>query len=191
LVLTAQALGASSSEWSAGFTLTLALSMLLMLALWAGAWALVTRIVHQQFHALGHLGVAAAVATAWTLVQGARGWFGFAYPATGALEALDWVIGFGFSALLLAGHLSLATRLAPRGVRAWTGGVLAALALVGFAVNSSLEDAGLDVLSLSALKPLPVGWIPSQTLEAFQEEILPLAVELDALVPDEPGADQP
>jgi hypothetical protein len=159
-----------------------AFGVLALLGLWAGVWAVASRIVVHRFRFLGHLAVASAVTLAGIVVAAADQWAGFLFPDSGWLGPLGGAVVLLLVAALVAGHLALSSGL--NGRRRWiagfvTSGVL--LAILG--VFTAVEDEGFsDVPAFSAtLKPFPARWLPTATVPEFEQVEDDLRQAVDAL----------
>jgi hypothetical protein len=160
-----------------------ALSMMVLLALWAGAWALVTRAVSQRARFLGHLTVASGVGLVMLLVADVASYGAFLAPGTlttSGISALPAVVAM---IALLFGHLSLASSLSRARVAAISLTVVGGLIGIGALAASSDDDH--EVVSrpdfVSELKPLSAGIIPAEDTSAFFGGIARLRETVDSL----------
>ena len=173
----------SNSERSgASEALDAALRFSALLAVWAGVWAVASRVSVQRFHFVAHLAVAAVVALgglAWTMTAE---WLSFFFPDASLSDALSVGIGLFMVAALVAGHLSLATGFSR--ARQWrTGFVVAGVALlIGGLVAITEEDAFTDVPTFSGVvKPVGSDWLPTATVEEFGSVMETLKDQVDEM----------
>ena len=160
----------SSERSSVSDSLYAALAFAAMIAVWAGIWAVASRVSVQRFHFVAHMAVAAVVTLgglAWTMVAE---WLSFFFPDASLADVLSVGIGLLTLAALVAGHLSLATGFSR--TRQWrTGFVVAGVALlIGGLAALTEEDAFSDVPTFSAVvKPVGPRWLPTATRRGVRE----------------------
>ncbi len=157
----------------------------LLLAMWAGAWSLASRIVVQRFEFVPHMAVVSAVLLVTLLYDEIGDYFLFLFPAD-VLAAVLIVGGLVITATLLYGHLIFASTLNRRRRLTWAIGVSLALfalgGVIGLAVqeefNAYTDDPGV-------LKPVGSGWIPARTADDYIASLSRLKAEVDDLVVEE------
>lgn len=172
----------SHQRSSASGVFTAAIGVAILLAMWAGMWAIASRIVVHRFRFVGHLAVASAAALLSLTYVSASEWFSFFMPETVISEVLGFLFLVGLSAALLAGHLSLASTMTPW--RRWRAGLMVSGAILLFAVLSELleDDSFSDVPSFSGvLKPVGQQWLPTRSVDEFGAVMLRLRDEVDEL----------
>lgn len=160
-----------------------ATAMLVMLAMWAGVWSLVSRAVSHRFHFLRHLAVAALAALGGLLVIQGSEWLEFLAPrsAAGAIVA---VVGFAaLAAGLLAAHLGVASSLS-RGARLrWAVGVtVGCAALVGLAASADDDKFSNKLDDPGSLKPYGASWVRTERASDFAADARTLRARVDSLV---------
>ena len=160
-----------------------ALSMMVLVALWAGAWALVTRAVSQRARFLQHLTVVSAVGVVLLLVSDVAAYGAFLAPGlltTSGLSALPAVAAL---VALLFGHLRLASSLPPARVAVISIAIVGGLIGIGGLAASSDDDS--EVVSrpdfVAELKPLSARIIPTQDTTDFFAGIAKLRETVDSL----------
>jgi pSer/pThr/pTyr-binding forkhead associated (FHA) protein len=167
---------------------------LLLGAAWAGAWALGTRLALHQFRFTAHLAWVALVAVGGLAMSGAMAWAGFLAPDAGIVPVASAVSALGLGALLLAGHLGLATEW-ERG-RRWRVAAAATAVLVvgGVALtwNDGVADPTRSTGFAPVLRPLSARFIPTETPDQFFRTTDRLVGQLDRLVerPDRLAGDE-
>jgi hypothetical protein len=172
----------SSERSSVSEALFAALAFAAAIALWAGIWAVASRVSVHRFHFVGHVAVASLVALgglAWTM---AAEWFSFFFPDAGLVDVLSVGIGSFLLTSLVAGHLSLASAMArPRQWRA--GFVVAGTALlIGGLAALVEEDVFTDVPVFSGVvKPVGSDWLPTATVEEFGDVMATLKEQVDEM----------
>ena len=162
------------------------LGILLIAALWAGIWAVASRIVVQRFRFLGHLAVVSAMTLGGFVLVAADEWVTFLFPDSAWKNLLAGVAGFFMIATLVAGHLALSSTM-PRH-RRWTAGFVTCAVLFAIgAVFTLVEDQSFsDVPAFSAtLKPFPARWLPTATVEEFGLVEDDLKGQVDALAAED------
>lgn len=172
----------SSERSSANEALFAALGFAVIVAVWAGIWAVASRVSVQRFHFVAHMAVAAVVTLgglAWTL---AAEWLSFFFPDASLADVLSVGIGLVMLAALVAGHLSLATGFSR--ARQWkTGFVVAGVALlIGGLAALTEEDSFSDVPTFSGVvKPVGSAWLPTASVEEFGNVMETLKQEVDEM----------
>lgn len=154
----------------------------LFLAVWAGIWAILGRIIVQRFHYQGHLVIASA-ATLVALGLATMGdWVTFFFPGSSIWSVVTTVGSIAFVAATVTAHLGLATHIRrERLVRTAASMALTGITLVG--VSALLDEEQFsDVPSVvSSLKPLRPGLVPAMSVADFGEAIAGLREEADEL----------
>ena len=172
----------SSERSSASAALFAALGFAIIIALWAGIWAVASRVTVQRFHFVGHLGVASLV-TLQGLAWGVGiEWVSFFFPDAGLSDFLSIAIGLLLLSTLVAGHLSLASGLSRR--RQWRAGLIVAgtALLIGGLATLVEEDSFTDVPTFSGVvKPVAGEWVPTATVEEFGGVMASLKEQVDEM----------
>lgn len=159
-----------------------AVALLMFGALWAGVWAVAGRIVVHRFDFLGHFAVLAAVAAAAMAASTLSAWAIFLWPANPLASSLGVALSLSLLAVLVVGHLGLATTL-PR-ARRWRAGVVtsAVVGLVILAFALVDDDTFTDVPTFhGVLKPLPAALVPALTPGEFSVVVEELREEVDRM----------
>ncbi|HJU67789.1 MAG TPA: FHA domain-containing protein [Gemmatimonadaceae bacterium] len=172
----------SSERASANEALFAALGFVAIVAVWAGIWAVASRVSVQRFHFVAHMAVAAVVTLggmAWTV---AVEWLSFFFPDASLADVLSVGIGLFTLAALVAGHLSFATGFA-RGRRWKTGFVVAGVALsIGGLAALTEGDTFSDVPAFSGVvKPVGSEWLPTTSVEEFGSVMETLKQQVDEM----------
>ena len=165
---------------------TTALGILLIAALWAGIWAVASRIVVQRFRFFGHLAVVSTITLVGFVLVAADEWATFLFPDSAWKNLLAGAIGLLLIATLVAGHLALSSTM-PR-PRRWTAGFVTCAVLFAIgAVFTLVEDQSFsDVAAFSGnLKPFPARWLPTATVEEFGLVEDDLKGQVDALAAED------
>lgn len=171
-----------------GEMVTDALAMLIVLALWAGIWALVTRAVWQRARFTAHLAVAALGVLAFELLWQGIEFATFLFPGSEALAGFLAVVGLAGAATMLTGHLALATALGRRRAFLVSSAIVLGFTGLGALVASQDEDVHEAMPQFSSeLKPLRAGLIPTEDTTAFFAGLAELRTSVDSLAsaPDE------
>ena len=172
----------SSERSSASEAFFAALAFASMIALWAGIWAVASRVSVQRFHFVGHVAVASLVtlgALIWTMLAE---WLSFFFPDASVADVLSGGMGLLLLSALVAGHLSLASGM-PR-KRQWRAGfIVAGTALViGGLATLAEEDSFTDVPTFSGVvKPIASNWLPTATVDEFGAVMVKLKEQVDEM----------
>jgi hypothetical protein len=158
-----------------------AMPVLLLVALWGGAWALASRIVSHRFNFAQHLAVVAAVGACALIVDALVEWMIFLFPSD-LFEGLRGAFVLALSGCLLYGHLSFASTLSRS--RRWAAalGVTGAIfALVTFVALADEDDYSLHLDYPAVLKPVSPRWLRSVTIDDFAKASERLKASVDSL----------
>jgi pSer/pThr/pTyr-binding forkhead associated (FHA) protein len=158
------------------------LGVLLLVALWAGVWAVAGRVVVHRFRFLAHLALASAVGVVALAYATLGEWGAFLFPGSSLGDAISGLFAILLVATLVAGHLGLASAL-PRRHR-WVAGFVTCgvLVAIGGIVTLAEEKSFSDVAEFSAtLKPLPTALLPAGTLDGFTAVEANLQRQVDQL----------
>jgi hypothetical protein len=163
-------------------SLSEALMTFSMVLVWAGLWALVSRIVLNRFHYGQHFVLACAAIIVSLMVGTAAEWIEFIFPASQALWVIA-IVGSGFIlGTLVYGHLGLASSMWLRS-RLWAG-LAVSVAVIGLGVMADYDNRSSfsTVMEYSAiLKPIEPALLPATTMDRFIDSTHRLKEELDAL----------
>lgn len=172
----------SSERSSASEALYAALAFAATIAIWAGIWAVASRVSVQRFHFVGHMAVASLVTLGglgWTM---AVEWLSFFFPDASLADVLSVGVGLCMLATLVAGHLALATGFSR--TRQWRTGfaVAGAALLIGGLATLAEEDAFTDVPTFSGIvKPVGPRWLPTASVEEFSGVMATLKQQVDEM----------
>ncbi len=135
-------LGSVESDW---FTELMAgvVIVLMLLALWAGAWAFASRIFTGQARFMAHLAVAVGTTSALTLAGWLQGYLRFLWPGGTVWELAGFVVTAAVLMMMIHSHLSLTGALGSRARRFAAG----AVAIVFAAVMHSDVSSGFGLFS--------------------------------------------
>jgi hypothetical protein len=170
----------NSERSSASDALYAALGFAGLIGIWAGIWAVASRVSVQRFHFVGHMAVASVVTLgglAWTM---AAEWLSFFFPDASLADVLSVAIGIFMLAALVAGHLALATGFSR--TRQWrTGFVVAGAALlIGGLATLAEEDSFTDIPTFSGVvKPIGSEWLPTASVDEFGSVMETLKRQVD------------
>jgi pSer/pThr/pTyr-binding forkhead associated (FHA) protein len=163
-----------------------ALPGLILLVLWAGAWACANRLTTHEFRFRSHLVLAFGAGTAYTLFELVKEYYAFYFSPELSFLLVDLGGTAVILSLLLTAHLSLTSSLA-RSRRALAGAAVA-LALVGvaeFDTFSSWGDFSTELEFHAHLKPTRSGQLPAIPAVSFFDRAMRLEQEADELVREE------
>jgi hypothetical protein len=158
------------------------LSMMTLLAVWAGVWALVTRAVWHRARFQAHYAVVAltmlALEAAWRGIEFAA----FIAPGAPTFEATLVLLSLFIVTAMLVGHLSLATALERRRIIAISSAIVIGFAGLGalIAEQDKGHDASMPEFS-AELEPLDARLIPTEDTTAFFAGLPELKTSVDSL----------
>lgn len=158
-----------------------AFTVVLALACWAGVWALITRAASQRARFTAHLAIASLAVIAGIVIMALSEYAAFLAPGTPAVEGIVGSLLIVTGAVLLFGHLMIATSLPVARALAISVAVIFGLTALG-AIAASDDDHGRLMPQFAAeLKPLRAGVIPAQDTTEFYGGIVELKREVDSL----------
>ena len=159
-----------------------ALTMMTLLAVWAGIWALVTRAVWHRARFLAHYAVVGLTVLALEAVWQGVEFAAFIAPGTPAFEAGLVLASLFVVTAMLAGHLALATALERRRIVAISSAIVIGVAGLAALIADQDRDHGAAIPEFSAeLKPLDARFIPTQDTAAFFAGLPELKAGVDSL----------
>jgi pSer/pThr/pTyr-binding forkhead associated (FHA) protein len=190
LLVAAAAIGAmtfyvwlGSYERSSGTSaFEVAFTMALIVSIWAGIWAIASRIVVHRFHFLEHAMVASGVVLATLAYVVLEQWGSFLFPDNGISDPAEVIFGLALFGGWIAGHLAFSSTMTRR--RRWRIGLLTGCILfaVGGLIEFAKRDSFSDVPEFSGvIKPFPARWVPAGTVEGFGRVADGLKEQVDAL----------
>jgi hypothetical protein len=153
-----------------------------MLLIWAGLWALASRVIVSRFHFPQHVTIACGAIVGFFLLGFSAEWFEFLWPFIPVL----WVAGLFGSAVVMAalvyGHLKFASTLQRRS-RLWAA---LSVSTVIAGVSAISDYAGRSKFSnvmefTGIVKPIDAAWLPTGTIDEFIERSRKLKQDLDGL----------
>jgi hypothetical protein len=153
-----------------------------VLVVWAGLWALVSRVVLNRFHYGQHFALACGAIIVSLVVHTAAEWIEFIFPTSQAL----WLTAVVGSAVVLAalvcGHLAFASSMRLRS-RLWAGlGISVAVIGIGVMADYANRSSFSTVMEYSGiLKPIEPALLPTTSMDRFMDSTQKLKKELDAL----------
>jgi hypothetical protein len=159
-----------------------ALGFTLLIALWAGIWALAGRVAVHRSRFLAHVAMVSGVVTVGVVYGWVAAWIMFLFPDNPISSPAGMALGAALLAVLLAGHLRLASPMAWR--RRWVTGltVAAAVLVIGWAAGLPKRREFSDVPAFTpTLKAFPGAWVPTGDLRSFRDVEAELRRKVDAL----------
>lgn len=156
------------------------LSFLLVVALWAGFWALVDRMRHGARRFGAHFVVATLGTVASLLASDLVSWHQFLAPSStivaGLLFLLSSVVG---GAAIYAQLRVMGPGRREKHLR-WAVGLTAGLFLLGLLLGRLDDDWSNEVSFTGVLKPWPAAATPARGLERYAESLVKLEKDLEA-----------
>ena len=172
----------STSRDVAENVVTMPLSLLCLTGIWAGAWALVGRITHAGGRFRAHFGWACAGLVVLTVCSVLLGWIEFAVPSSDAVTAASVILLASLFAVYLAGHVTLASSLAPREALRRTALGFGAVSIVAALVSLTVREQFSETPDYStALAPVPTALLQTEGIDDFAAQALKLQKEVDEL----------
>jgi hypothetical protein len=150
---------------------------------WSGIWSLAGRVAVQQFRFLGHFALFSFVVLLLLLWGTIAEWTVFLFPDNPVSSAAGTLIGGVLVAVLVAGHLRLASALSSR--RRWVAGAVTSLVILSLVgLDALTEDTAFsDVPEFAGtVKAIGGGWLPTHRVAEFSEVTAELMDEVDALL---------
>jgi hypothetical protein len=172
----------SSERTTAAKQLNTAMGVLLFLAIWAGLWSLASRINRHEFNFAGHFALAGTVGVVAALVDGIGNWLKAIIPTA----PIDGIVGIfaelPLLALLLIGHLALASTMNRRArIRSAVLIIAGALAIGGLKSYADRDDFNTDMKYSAVIRPVPPGLLHTVSPAKFFDEASELRTEVDSL----------
>lgn len=139
-----------------------------IILVWAGAWALVTRVLTHRARFVFHC----AVTCAWALASGVSDeiyqWAQFLIPNIEPLRTGERISAGALGSLLLFAQLSIA-HVARRRSRAWIAASIgfAAVTMSELLQRNAAEDWIGSIPFWSRIQPVDARWLPSVSADAF------------------------
>lgn len=169
----------SGASEALGLTLALAGGT----ALWAGAWALVSRSITHQGRFLTHLTIASFLTLLTMMLGTADEWVDFLWPDGRGWDVTNALLSLGLLAASIALHLAVATYLSP--ARRWRAGVTVSVVFVVlfglFALSD--DDSFTDVPTYSSrIETLRPSLVPKLDPAALQQVHADLRADVDRLI---------
>jgi len=150
---------------------------------WAGAWALLSRVLHHQSHIGEHCVVVCSFVTVYILAGWALDYYTFAFAADRSAEVLEWIVPTVLIAALLYGHGRFSSALAGGQLMLRSAGfaVACAMLLGMIVVAESLDPDWTAMASFrGGLKPPLFRMVANDDLDVFFTHVEELKVRVDA-----------
>ncbi|MBM4261222.1 MAG: FHA domain-containing protein [Deltaproteobacteria bacterium] len=154
-----------------------------MMAVWAGIWSFVSRIVFGRLYYAQHFLITCAAMLVSLFFNESSEWLEFLVPNSHAVWAASVFGSAAILAVSVFAHLSYAS-----GMR-WTSrlyaGLLVSMAVIG--VSAITEYANREKFSTvmeysGVVKPMDARFLPARSLDQFMSRTAPLKKELDQLL---------
>jgi len=155
-------------------------------AIWATGWALVNRIVGQQWRFSAHFALTCAFLLAFLIFATLLEYWAFLFSVGWALFVVDGLATAVLMAGLFNGHLTLLTTVASRrrAISACVTAVTLVAAVEGLAYYQQTRFSSMINVEIG-VKPLPAAWVPARSVDAFLAEMNDLRLEVDLLAAKE------
>lgn len=158
-----------------------AVTLAIFLALWAGVWSMVSRVVIHRFHFVPHYTLTLGVLIAVFIYAEASAYLRFLFDSPILIAALI-AVAVGLVGFLLYGHLSFASPLQPRQKLAWSIGIAALAFGVGVLFEfSDRQEFDTYTEDPGALKPVAENLIPTQPVAEYIAGLGELKAQVDEL----------
>lgn len=167
-------------EVSLAEVLGAAMLLAMLLLGWAGVWAVGTRVFSDRARFRQHLGFIAAVALVVTPISTLLEWGIYALNSEVVSLVSGFLTGFIVVAVVIFGHIDIASRRTERFKMVVAGSVGAFfMAIAAVAIQVELGPALTIQRHLQPIPPVPAQLTRSESVESFLEEIRPLESMLD------------
>jgi hypothetical protein len=188
LVAINEYLGKTSRVTPAGM-LGESLMMLLVVVVWAGAWALVGRVTQHRFRFLEHFAIACLALSGFICSAGGFEYMSFFFPGGFGWDVLAGAAALAIAVATLTAHLARVSAMSYWPRLLWSLGVIGGLA--GIVALSGHRDQ-VDYAGRfeeTPLKAIAARWIPSVKPADFLKQVDGLKDQVDRLAEEEPGAE--
>ncbi len=163
--------------------ITAALALLLIIALWAGVWALAGRLATHRVSFTSHLALAAAAFAVGAMLNALAEWMTFLWPDGAVSAMLTLSANAALFAALLYGHLGVASSMGRRRRMNVSLVVIGALiALGGLFALADQEKFTTKMNFDEQLKPLSTRFVPTVSVDEFARASRTLRTAADANV---------
>lgn len=180
-------LGSVGSDWASELAVGVVAAMLL-LALWAGAWAFASRIFTGHAHFGAHFAVAVGTTIALSLAGALLGYFRFLWPGASLWALLGFVATAAMLTVMFHSHLSLTGALGARARRLTAGAVALLLTTVMYTnVFDDLGEFGGGLDYDGNLSPVGASVAATVSLDQLIEAAGGVRAEVDSLVRESVG----
>jgi hypothetical protein len=144
------------------------MAVLVMIALWAGIWSVVTRGPDRRYHLFSHVAVVSALTLMMMLYGQANSWLRFYFPDASAVDLLYGGVALIAIAALVAGHLAVAGVLTRRG-RWWAGGIVSGLLLLLVVIVGLINEDKFSAVPRfpNELEPVTPALVPTKSVSQF------------------------
>lgn len=174
-------LGSVGTDWASELAIGVVAAMLMM-ALWAGAWAFASRIFtgHARFSA--HFAVAVGTMLVISLAGAVMGYFRFLWPGASLWSLLGFVATATLLTVMFHSHLSLTGALGARARRLTAGAVALLITTVIYAeVLEDLGDFGGGLDYDANLSPVGASFAATVSLDQLIDAAGEVRVDVDSL----------
>ncbi len=188
LVAINEYLGKTSRVTPAGM-LGDSLMMLLVVVVWAGAWALVGRVTQHRFRFLEHFAIACLALTGFIVSSGAFEYLSFLFPGRFGWDVLAGTVALAIGVITLAAHLARVSGMTQWPRLLWSLGVIGGLAGI-VALSGHREQVDYTSrFESTPLKAIGARWIPTVKPAEFLKQVDALKGEVDQLADEAPTAE--
>lgn len=175
-------LGSVGAEWASDLAVGVVAAMLL-LALWAGAWAFASRIFTGHARFAAHFAVAVGTLMVMSVAGAVMGFFRFLWPGASLWSLLGFVATAALLTVMFHSHLSLTGALGARARRLTAGAVALLLTAVIYTdVLDDLGDFGGGLDYDGNLSPVGASVAATVSLDELIEAAGEVRVDVDSLV---------
>ena len=170
-------------EFDAVETLTSSFWGIVLIAAWAGAWALFNRLLRQRTRFVAHATIALGMSAFSTIYEWGFEWLRFVCESVSTLQIASEIASTATVALLLFGHLTV-MRVAKPALRVGivAAGFAAVLALQLAPQLNDEQDWTSTLPYWSRLEPVDPTWLDTLPADRFFESVGSLETELQELV---------
>lgn len=178
-------LGKSSRVTAEGM-LGESLIVLLVVVVWAGAWALVGRVTQHRFRFPEHFAIACLALSGFIISSGGFEYLSFLFPGGFGWDVLAGTAALAIGVVTLAAHLSRVSTMNHWPRLLWSLGVIGGLAVIVALSGHRDQVDYTGRFEATPLKAIGARWIPSVKPTEFLKQVDGLKAEVDGLADEDP-----
>ena len=154
--------------------------LLIVLALWARGWSIVSKIVTHRFYFSYHAIWASCLTIISIFANNLVNYLEFSFSVSGSANVINFIIGIIITSILLYGHLRYSTTFSDQKSRA--SAIITSILLLGLVEFLSflhVPEFSNEPEYSGIIKPAQYIFVPQQTLDEFFANTQSLKLEID------------